>query len=111
MRAAARCLTVSTALSYQRRITDGLELKLFGEANYSDEYYTVPSNEPLSRMDDYWMINLRAGVGSSDGRWSLMAYGRNLLDEDIVTTAFAANQALLALGDPRTYGIELTIGL
>jgi hypothetical protein len=55
------------------------------------------------------MLDARAGVQSADGRWSVRVYGQNLLDEDVQSTALAANQALLSLQDPLTWGVEFTL--
>jgi iron complex outermembrane receptor protein len=99
-------LEFSTALQYVRPIGHNLELFLFGEASYSDDYYTNDRNFPLSRQDAYWMLDVRGGIQSADARWALRGYGRNLLDEDIQTTAILANNALLAVQDPITWGIE-----
>ncbi len=102
-------MKLSTGLQYIRPIGDNLELFLFGSASYSDDYYTNDNNIPLSHQQSYWMLDARAGVQSADGRWSVRVYGQNLLDEDVQSTALAANQALLSLQDPLTWGVEFTL--
>ena len=101
-------LTFSSVLQYVRPIGNNLELFLMGEASYSDEYFTDQANLDINRQDDYWMLNVRGGIQSADGKWAVRVYGRNLLDEDIQTTSLQVPGVftLFSLADPITYGVE-----
>lgn len=101
-------VTFSSVLQYIRPIGNNLELFLMGEASYSDDYFTDKANIDINRQDDYWMLNIRGGIQSADGKWAVRLYGKNLLDEDIQTTSLQVPGVftLLSLADPITYGVE-----
>ena len=66
-------------------------------------------------QDAYGLINARLGYISSNNRWQVILWGKNLTDEDYIVDQDAgslANDAFnsvlrQALGAPRTYGIDV----
>lgn len=52
-----------------------------------DEYDTSTQNNPLAVQDDFWRVNMRVGVASSDGRWELSLIGRNIFDEEYIASS------------------------
>lgn len=78
-----------------------------GEASFKDQQYFTPENVDLESQDAYWLLQGTVGLRDAHGRWTLSAWGRNLLDEDYVTTtaSFAAGRVAGRPGAPRTYGI------
>ncbi len=105
-----------------------------GEWQYVDDQ-NVGANtngNPQSIQEAYDLFNARIGLASSDGKWELSAFGRNLGDEGYCQTMFdqpfsqplnklAPGAALLTdpttggalqrcvLGSPRTYGVEAKV--
>jgi len=76
-------------------------------------YYTV-FNIDAASQDSYGILNARAELMSSEGKWSLAAYGKNLTDElyfanQILTGTFYGAEFVGSLGAPRTYGLELKV--
>jgi outer membrane receptor protein involved in Fe transport len=74
----------SVGFAFQRPINSRFDLMLAGEALYSDEYETTSQNNPLAVQDDFWRVNMRVGIASSDGRWDLAIIGRNIFDEEYI---------------------------
>jgi iron complex outermembrane receptor protein len=74
-----------TASLFFDYITDiggsGMEFFAGGEYNYSDDFSPVGDNDPLDRIDGYSKTNLRLGLRGE--RWEVMAYGRNIFDEEV----------------------------
>jgi iron complex outermembrane receptor protein len=74
-----------TASLFFDYITDiggsGMEFFAGGEYNYSDDSSPVGDNDPLDRIDGYSKTNLRLGLRGE--RWEVMAYGRNIFDEEV----------------------------
>lgn len=56
----------------------------------------------------YWLVNLRLGVRSDDGRWGLSVFGNNLFNQ-AYTTAGSVQPGIttqLNWGNPRVVGVE-----
>lgn len=72
--------------------------------------YFEASNTPLEVQEDYDLIDARLALRSTDERWELALWGKNLDDELIKThiVAFAPfRQQLNTYQPPRTYGLTL----
>ena len=68
---------------------------------------TNPFSE-YGRQDAYGLTNAGIGIRTSDGRWSLNLWGRNLFDKRYFVgmgAAGAVSPYVGVLGDPRTYGV------
>ena len=56
------------------------------------------------------MLDLRAGVGASDGRWRLSLYGKNVTDKYYyVNTVHAFDTNVRYAGRPASYGVSLAV--
>ncbi len=66
--------------------TTGIELFTTGEANYKDDFFSAGDNDPLDKIDSYTKANLRFGL--RDDSWEVMAFGRNIFDEQAYSEAF-----------------------
>lgn len=76
-------------------------------------YYTVFNIDAASE-DSYGILNARAEFFSSEGGWSIAAFGKNLTDEvyftnQILTGTVYGAEFVGTLGAPRTYGIEVNL--
>ena len=72
-------------------------------------FYT-PFNDPIQRKDPYALLGVRVEYGSSDRRWALAAYGRNLTNRDYVTATFGTAATAFGgrPGPSRQFAIEFT---
>jgi outer membrane receptor protein involved in Fe transport len=77
----------SVGFTFERPINSDFDFLLAGEAIYMDEYDTSSQNNPLAVQDDYWRVNMRVGISSSDGRWELSLIGRNIFDEEYISAS------------------------
>lgn len=60
-------------------------------------------------VDSYTLVNFRAGLSSSDGRWEAILWGKNVLDEYYWydTIQSTADPVSRFAGMPATYGVSL----
>lgn len=75
--------------------------------SWSDEYYNNALNTEIIKQDSYGLVDVSAGWRSSDQKWQVSLFARNLLEEDYFE--FALDNALTTLtwgGTPRTIGVR-----
>ena len=98
--------------SYETYVGDNLLLRLRGDANYKDDYFTDGDLDPNTLQESYWKYDARISVGSADGTWELAAYGRNLSDERVISFSIDAPLSAGIYGggvdEPRVYGLQGT---
>jgi iron complex outermembrane recepter protein len=75
---------------------------LQGDAVYTSRVNDDATGDPAVRVAGATIVGGRAGVRSSDGRWSLAVFGRNLFGTFRPTVRFAAPTAAQEL-DPKAY--------
>ncbi len=98
-----------TAL-YHRDLTDSLGFKAMINGRYQKESQADLEGNPLYAIPAYGLWNGSVGIESLDGRWELTAWGRNLTDEYYWTAvASNANTVVRFAGQPRTYGLTLSV--
>jgi iron complex outermembrane receptor protein len=90
---------------------DRLVFTVHGDLAYASEQYFEPANLPALRQGGYTTYNARLALHTSDDRWEVAAWGRNLGDKFYLTTG--ANLAGFGYyythrNTPRTYGLEAT---
>lgn len=78
----------NVGFNYARPIGAGnLEWGVGFNTSYTDEYETQNEDPVGFVQDDFWLLNARAFIGSTDGRWNVSLMGRNLTDELYVVTS------------------------
>ncbi len=73
----------------------------------------VPDTIVDEFQDSYGLLNLRVRYTPDHGNWSVEAFGDNLLDEEFIKDAGNTGDSLglptFIAGEPRTYGVNLTV--
>lgn len=97
--------------NYTFSLGNSVDAFIYGEYIYTDERMTDVNNDPLKMDDDFYLINLRAGLDWIDYDATLTFWGRNVTDENVVATiADAVAQEGKLIGyysAPRTWGVTL----
>ena len=57
-----------------------------GEVNYRDSFNSAGDNDPIDVIDSFSKTNLRFGLRAGD--WEVMAYGRNIFDEEVFMQSY-----------------------
>jgi len=101
----------SLAVTWERPISDGLNLVLHSDANYRSSLATEITDSPVLRQDAYTLLNAFTALRSTSGRWEVRAGVQNLTDEKIRVQGFnLAEFPGVQLGfytAPRTYDLRL----
>ncbi|MCW3838104.1 TonB-dependent receptor [Sphingomonas canadensis] len=101
-------VSFTTALSFDQPVSEGVRVFAFGEASWRDRYALSATPGPLGHQEAYWWLTARAGFKAADDSWAIGLYGRNLLNETVVSS-MSHVPGLFNVGfiqEPRTYGVE-----
>ncbi len=64
---------------------------------------------PIFEIDDYVLVDLRAGVQSADERWRLTVWGKNVFNQYYWQNAITVGDTVSRFtGKPATYGVSLS---
>lgn len=78
----------NVGLDYARPMGDsGLEWGVGFNTSYTDDYETQNEDPVGFTQDAFWLLNARAFIGATDGRWQVSVMGNNLADELYVVTS------------------------
>lgn len=82
-----------------------------GQANYRGDTQQFEFAIPLLDQDAFWLYNASISWTSDDGRYSAALHGRNLADEEYITSGYdfgvIDSSQLAFYGDPRTFTLTL----
>ena len=91
----------------------GLAGMLSLDARYRDERWVGYDFTPPQRAESVTTFDASLELGPADSRWSLLAYVRNITDEDIKSLAQifggVSNLVSTSYEPPRTYGLRLNV--
>ncbi|MFT5711066.1 MAG: iron complex outermembrane receptor protein [Halioglobus sp.] len=68
-------------VDYSLMMGNGMEFFAGGEVNYKDEMSPAGDNDPIDRLESFVKTNARLGLRGD--AWEVMAYGRNIFDEEV----------------------------
>ena len=98
-------------LWYEQSLTKGA-LEFQADFEWNDDRHFQVENNPVLAQDAYGTVNARVTYRSGDRRLALAMFVDNVFDEEYFTNAFDvsvfAAGYIYMIGDPRTYGAELT---
>lgn len=85
---------------------DGIDWFVGASAFYTGSTKGGLSNRPELVIDNYFLLDLRAGIRSDDERWSLTVWGKNVTDKYYIVNVLKAQDNVIAYaGRPATYGV------
>ena len=97
-------------ISYTHPLSNSLNLLLGANVTYEGETNAQLGELERLAVDEYTLVDLRAGIEAEDGAWRLMAWGRNVGDTYYWTTGNAnLDTTVRFAGMPATYGVTLTL--
>jgi iron complex outermembrane receptor protein len=81
--------------------------------SFKDKVFFSAANSDLVAADPLWLANFRVTYKSPDDHFELAGWIENLTDQayaqDVLNLARLRKALLYAIGDPRTYGLTLTL--
>ncbi|MEZ6002230.1 TonB-dependent receptor [Hyphomonas sp.] len=87
------------------------DLRTHVDFRYTDEYNTWGrSNDPAFYRDSVILVNGSVTLAAKDDQWRLVAYGRNLTDQDVISGSAKAGTAPIIqyYQPPREFGVEVS---
>jgi outer membrane receptor protein involved in Fe transport len=99
---------VSSDVAYEHPLGEDMKGFVGGSLSYRSATTAGFGTEAVLRIDDYALLDLRAGIKSQDGRWRVELFGRNVTNSYYWTNVARAFDVVRRLaGKPATYGITV----
>lgn len=100
----------SGGFSYEFPLAGRASTGFFGlNGTYQSDSHAGYGDLSIFELPAYGLLDARLGAQSSDGRWTVQLWGRNLLDRYYVTNAnYLGEFAYRLAGRPRTYGVSVS---
>jgi iron complex outermembrane recepter protein len=98
-------------LRYEWPVADSFNVIAMTDFSYTGDSFKEGRNAPIFKQDAYWLYNARLALASPDAAWEVALWGKNLSDEEYLTSVFDLEQygtAYFRYAMPRTYGIEFS---
>lgn len=87
-------------------IDSQFNIDMGADYSFSDDTNAELSENPDFAIDDYSLVNYRAGISSPEENWSLMFWGKNVTNEFYVSNVVARGDTIARFtGRPQTYGL------
>lgn len=105
-------ITINLNYSHNWDLPNGGSITGSIDTQYMGDYRLtwLEDDYPYNYQEAFHKENISAVYAHSDGKWTLSAYVRNLLDyANKVKYSTRGIQQTLTVGDPRTYGVVLTV--
>lgn len=105
--------TLHAALGYRRQLSATSALLASTDFSWQDDVYFTEFNNADAFQEAYGIWNANMGYEGGNGRWSIVGWGRNLTDENVISnnivTAPTFGQVRVgSLLPPRTYGVTFS---
>jgi iron complex outermembrane receptor protein len=98
---------LSADAEYDWSLNDHLTAFAGANENYESHTNGGLGDLPLLNINEYALLDLRAGVKTPDGHWRFWAWGRNVTDKYYWTNAdHAGNTTIRYAGMPATFGLS-----
>ena len=104
--------TGSVNIDWEHELESAAKIRAHAGATYTGQYYFNDANTPTLEQKGYTLVDASLTYTTPDNV-SVTLYSRNLLDKEYTvwgSTLGALGQNVF-LGEPRTYGVRLTVGL
>lgn len=86
-------------------------LSIVADTTAQSTVYYTPFNDNIQFQGPYRLLGARVEHGSTNRRWTLAAYARNLTNTDYITATFGTSPVAFGgrPGPPRPFAIEFTV--
>lgn len=97
-------------VNYEFAVSDKLNAFMGGGLSYQAATNGGLGNIDLFTINAYTLVDVRAGVSSSNGKWRLTAYVRNLTDKfySSLINQSGPDAVIRYTGQPRTFGLTIS---
>ena len=102
--------TINGLVRYTVPVSDEMNAAFMVDFNHVDDVFKNVDNDEHLIAEDYWLLNARVSLGSTDGRWEAALWGKNLGDKFYYRERFdnfGPGWIYETPGKPRSYGLTL----
>jgi len=98
-------------LEWNRGIGRSRMVSLRADSRWQSTVFFTPFNDAIQRQRPYGLLEVSAELAPEHRRWSVMAYSRNLTNEDYVTGTFSSPPPAIGgrPGESRQVGVQLML--
>lgn len=100
-------LSLTFAAQKDFDLSDGADLFLRGEYQYTSRTYFDPSNIAIASRPNYSLVNASIGYSPAHSHWTVALWGKNLADTQYINGILGSNDVIAPVGDPRTFGVRI----
>ena len=101
----------AAGFTVESKLGNGMRLFATPSVTYRSKIFFEVPNNPAISQEAVTLVNLRAGAAFADDKWEIVAYARNLLDEDYLLDAGNTGGAFgiptFIPAEPRLYGLQV----
>jgi outer membrane receptor protein involved in Fe transport len=101
----------AAGFTVESKLGNGMRLFATPSVTYRSKIFFEVPNNPAISQEAVTLVNLRAGAAFADDKWEIVAYARNLLDEnyllDAGNTGGAFGIPTFIPAEPRLYGLQV----
>jgi len=102
----------AAGFTIESKLGNGMRLFATPSVTYRSKIFFEVPNNPAISQEAVTLVNLRAGAAFADDKWEIVAYARNLLDEDYLLDAGNTGGAFgiptFIPAEPRLYGLQVS---
>ncbi len=99
-------------INYETPVSNNLDAYVGANFLYNSETSSTLGDAPNSVIDSFKTVDLRAGIKSGDGRWSVGVWGRNVFNEYYWTNQFVTQDVVVRYAaKPVTYGLTVKLAV
>ena len=98
-------------LEWNRGIGRSRVVSLRADSRWQSTVFFTPFNDAIQRQRPYGLLEVSAELAPDHRRWSVMAYARNLTNEDYITGTFSSPPPAIGgrPGESRQVGVQLML--
>lgn len=101
---------LSGGIDFETPVSAGIDAFAGADVNYRSKSVAAFGSDPLFAIDAYALLNLRAGIKSSDDRWRAEVWGRNVTNKYYWNgVSHVIDSVSRVAGMPATYGVTVSV--
>jgi outer membrane receptor protein involved in Fe transport len=102
-------LSVTAAVDYSFSLSGNWDGFVGGNLNYNDDTYAIIGDTDNALLESYTTIDLRAGLRSNDGHYTVALFGQNVTDEwHPMNAPVLYDTQVRYTGRPETWGLRFS---
>ena len=103
---------LAASADYKIPVDDQFFISFGASVTHNSSALTTVGGDSTAYINSYTLLDLRAAIGTQDGQWKLMVWGKNVTNQYYWTNAASVNDVDVRwAGRPDTFGATLSYRL